>query len=39
MGNITTRKNGLQKFFLQLGNKWAIIFLILGAILFSIISP
>lgn len=36
---ITTRKNGLQKFFSQLGNRWPIIFLFLEIILFSIISP
>jgi ribose transport system permease protein len=39
MGNITTRKNGLQKFFLKLGNRWAIIFLFLEVILFSTVSP
>ncbi|MDD5455193.1 MAG: ABC transporter permease [Candidatus Ratteibacteria bacterium] len=39
MKNIVTQRNGIHRFFLQLGNKWAIIFLILGAILFSIISP
>ncbi|MFZ3106782.1 MAG: hypothetical protein WA105_05315, partial [Candidatus Hydromicrobium sp.] len=39
MRNIVTQRNGIHRFFLQLGNKWAIIFLILGAILFSIISP
>jgi ribose transport system permease protein len=39
MGNITTRKNGLQKFFLKLGNRWAIIFLFLEVILFSVASP
>jgi len=39
MGNITTRKNGIHGILLQLGNRWAIIFLLLGAILFSIISP
>jgi ribose/xylose/arabinose/galactoside ABC-type transport system permease subunit len=39
MRNRVTQRNGIHRFFLQLGNKWAIIFLILGAILFSIISP
>ena len=39
MRNRVTQRNGIHRFFLQLGNNWAIIFLILGAILFSIISP
>jgi len=39
MGNITTGKNGMRALLLQLGNRWAIIFLISGVILFSIISP
>jgi ribose transport system permease protein len=39
MGNITIKKNGMHGLFLQLGNKWAIIFLLLETMLFSIISP
>jgi ribose transport system permease protein len=39
MGNLTIKKNGLHGLFLQLGNKWAIVFLLLETILFSIISP
>jgi ribose/xylose/arabinose/galactoside ABC-type transport system permease subunit len=39
MSKLTIRENGFYGFFMQLGNKWAIIFLMLLAVLFSAISP
>ena len=39
MRNTTIEKNGIHGFFLQLGNKWAVIFLLLEVVIFSIVSP